>query len=140
MRRDAVALGCGLFIGFAVWHGNPETVTETVTERVEVEGPTVVRYERVPLPDSCTALAEEVERASEAVSEYSSAVSEAPENLDWGVSGLARNDMNMVNQSITKHHQIESDTASALMILSESTLQRIPSLQRQCREDMEETE
>lgn len=131
--------GCCVLIGVVVgfWLDDPadRTRTVTVTEEVEVPGPTVVRS--APLPDSCLSMIENYQRHVELIEQYADSVAPQTANLNRSLTAIATEDIGKHNEALTVQYEIELGVAGPLreIIQGQDTLDR---LRDQCAADREE--
>lgn len=110
----------------------PETVTRTVTETVEVPGPTVYA-----VSDECREYLDEVDATTQAVYDYERGVAPQQTLLRDAMRGLVLGDSQLVTQAITDQNRVNNDTTGPLQIIV-ANASTLPDLQTACQATLED--
>ncbi len=131
------ALLVGIVVGF--WLDDPadRVETVTVTEKVDVPGPTVVRSVPQPLPDICYSMIERYDSQIEFVKEYNAAIAPQWENFNDALQAFYTQDTGDLNNAITVQHEVQSAGTGALAELIQNQ-DDLDTLQARCDKEMED--
>jgi len=137
VRGAVVGVVLGVLLGFGL--DDPEDRVTTVTETVEVEvpGPEVVRYERVPLPDSCARMIPILDDAYANMLGYSTSTASDTANINEAIAGVTRGDFVRINQSLDDMHTLEFEAMEWVRAFDDN-IEELAELQPQCAADVED--
>lgn len=137
MIRALGLLTAGVVAGFCL--DDPadrvRTETVTVTEQVEVPGPTVVRWE--PLPDACKTMIDMFDLQVDQLRQYSAGIAPQTINLNRSQQAIASKSVDLHNEAMTVQYEIQNNVAGPLreLMFGQDPLDQA---QARCQEERKE--